>query len=119
MHRFETLDIWHSSVSYGVGIYKVSKNFPRDEVYGLTSQIRRAAVSISSNIAEGSGSNSKKDFQRFLDIAVKSALETVSQLKFAIELGYIHKSQIEQLSQSAELLIKRIYAFRNSLNHKP
>ncbi len=119
MYRFETLDIWQDAISYGVIIYRTTKNFPRNEIYGLTSQLKRAAVSISSNIAEGSGSSSKKDFQRFLEIAIKSTLETISQLKLAVKLGYLQEKQVLKISKSAELLIKRIYAFRNSLNHKP
>ena len=117
MHRFETLDIWNDSISYGVEIYKLTKTFPNDELYSLTNQLRRAAVSVSSNIAEGSGSDSTKDFQRYLDIAAKSTLETVSQLKFSIKLGYTTEQGTNQLIKSATILIKRIYAFRNSLNH--
>ncbi|MEI8232454.1 MAG: four helix bundle protein [bacterium] len=119
MNRFETLDIWNEAINYGVNVYKLTKNFPKDELYSLTNQLRRAAVSISSNIAEGSGSDSKKDFQKFLDIAAKSTLETISQILFAIKLEYTTKLEVSKLLESATILTRRIYAFRNSLDRTP
>lgn len=116
MNRFETLDIWKNSIDFGVSVYKLTKSFPKDELYSLTNQLRRAAVSISSNIAEGSGGDSVKDFQRFLDIAAKSTLETISQIQFAIKLEYTTSLEVTKLLESATILTKRIYAFRNSLS---
>lgn len=116
MNRFENLDIWKEAIDYGVKVYNLIKQFPKDELYGIVSQLRRAAVSISSNIAEGSGSDSKKDFQKFLDISAKSTLETVSQIKFSIKLGYTNETEVITLLESATVLTRRIYAFRNSLN---
>ncbi len=97
MYRFEKLEIWQQAVEYGIKIYYISKKLPSDELFGLTSQLRRAAVSISSNIAEGSGSTTKKEFKKFLDIAIKSSLETVSQLLFAIKLGYLNEIVVNPL----------------------
>lgn len=116
MNRFETLDIWKEAVDYGVEVYKLTRSYPKDELYSLTNQLRRAAVSISSNIAEGSGSDSIKDFQKFLDIAAKSTLETISQLQFSIKLEYTTKAEVSKLLERATILTKRIYAFRNSLD---
>lgn len=115
MFRFEKLEIWHESVAYGKTIYKITDKLPKNEDFGLKSQLKRAALSISSNIAEGSGSNSDKDFSHFLNIAVKSVIETVSQLKFGYEMNYFKLNEINTLYNQAEILIKRIKAFSNSL----
>ena len=115
MFRFEKLEIWQLAVDYGNTIYGITEKFPRREVFGLTSQLRRAAVSISSNIAEGSGGTTKKDFANYLNIAIKSTLETVSQLLFAEKRGYISSKIRKDLYERAELLIRKIYAFKRSL----
>jgi four helix bundle protein len=114
MFRFETLDIWKSSVAYGKRLYVVANKFPKNETFALADQLKRAAVSVSSNIAEGSG-GTKKDFSNFLNIAVKSIFETVSILYFAQEINYVSLAERKTLYDEAETLIKRIRAFRNSL----
>lgn len=120
MFRFEKLDVWRESLVYAKHVYEVCKQFPRDELFGLTSQIKRAVLSISSNIAEGSGSSSKKDFAHFLDIAVKSVFETVSQLFFAKELEFIQQNIFNKLYNEAEILVKKIQSLRQSIiNHTP
>jgi four helix bundle protein len=115
MFRFEKLEIWKESLNYGKEIYLITSTFPKAEAFGLTSQIQRAALSISSNIAEGSGSSSKKDFAHFLDIAIKSTAETASQLLFAENLDYIEEKNVQLLYDKAEVLIKRIQAFKKAL----
>ena len=65
MHNYKKLDVWNKAVDFATQIYSVTKNFPKEEVYGLTSQLRRASVSISSNISEGAGRNSDKEFRQF------------------------------------------------------
>jgi len=75
MHNFKQLNVWQKAIDYTVQIYKLSKEFPDEEEYGITSQIRRAAVSISCNISEGAGKSSNKDFNRFLNMALGSANE--------------------------------------------
>ena len=115
MFRFEELEIWKLSVDYGNELYDISWNFPSEEKYSLGDQLRRAAVSISNNIAEGSGSTTKKNFAFFLDISVKSAFETVNILYFAEKRNYINPEKRKKLYDSAEVLIKRIRAFKNSL----
>lgn len=119
--RFEELEIWKSAIKYGISVYEVTKNLPKEEVFGLSSQLKRASLSISSNIAEGSGGSSVKDFCKFLDISIKSTLETVSQLKFAQETGYLRGQKTEVLHDEAEVLIKRIRAFKSYLKkpHPP
>jgi len=88
MFRFEELNIWKSALQYGNDLYNISSKFPKTETFALANQLRRAAVSISNNIAEGSG-GSAKDFAKFLTIAIKSTLETVNILYIAQSQGYI------------------------------
>ena len=88
------LDVWKKAIEFVAEIYKITKNFPKEEIYGLTSQIRRAAVSIPSNIAEGAARNYKKEFIQFLYIAVGSAAETETQLIIAKEIGYIENNTL-------------------------
>lgn len=118
MFRFEKLEVWKLSMSYAHKIYDLTEKFPKLEQFGLTSQIRRAALSISSNIAEGSGSSTNKDFCNFLDIAIKSTIETVSQLFFAKERKYIKEEDIGILYDEAEILVKRIQALKTYLKDK-
>ena len=88
MFRFEKLDVWQKSVEFADRVYAVTKSFPSDERFGLTSQMRRAAVSISSNIAEGSGGSSDKDFAHFLEIAYGSSTLSVR--------GFVPESALSQ-----------------------
>lgn len=115
MHNFKKLAIWQLSIELATLVYKSTKDFPKSEVYGLTSQIRRAAVSIASNIAEGSGRNTDKDFARFLDIAIGSSFELETQIEIAFLLEYIEKDIYEQLIQNCSQLQKMIYSFRKKL----
>jgi four helix bundle protein len=83
------LDAWREAMTLVKRVYEVTAAFPKDEIYGLTSQVRRAAVSIPSNIAEGSARNGKKEFLQFVGIARGSLAELETQLLIAIELGYL------------------------------
>lgn len=114
--RFETLDIWKESNSFVEKIYKISRKFPREEMFALTDQLRRSASSISANIAEGSGSNTKKDFSHYLDISIKSIFETVSHLYLANQQDYISEQQRKNLYDEAEILVKKIQSFKKWLN---
>lgn len=91
MHNFKKLKVWQYSVTLTNDIYKITSKFPKSENFGLKSQINRAVISISSNIAEGSGRFGENDFLRFLDIANGSAFELESQLLIASNLGYLNK----------------------------
>lgn len=75
-HNFRSLKVYQRAIDYSVEIYKISKQFPKDELYGLTSQIRRAVISISLNIAEGSGNGSEKEFKRFLENSIEIRLRS-------------------------------------------
>ncbi len=116
--RFEKLDIWNASVQYAKNIYIITNKLPKTELFGLISQLKRASLSISSNIAEGSGSTTINDFTHYLDISIKSTTETVSQLLFAVEMNYLKDSEINPLYEEGEILIKRIQSFKKSLRRK-
>ncbi len=101
---YQDLKVWQKSVALVVDIYRLTKSFPRDEQYGLTSQLRRAAVSIPSNIAEGQGRRSERDFQKFLVTARGSLLELETQLVIAEKLDYLPATAGKALrAQTAEL----------------
>ncbi|MFA6322443.1 MAG: four helix bundle protein [Candidatus Buchananbacteria bacterium] len=101
MFRFEELEIWKLSITYARLMYGLANNFPKIEQFALADQLRRVAVSISNNIAEGSGGTSK-DFSNFLSIAIKSTLETVNILYIAKTLSYISENERIRYYQEAE-----------------
>lgn len=88
-YNFEKLNVWKVAIELAKDIYASTKEFPSSEIYGLTNQLRRAIVSVSSNIAEGSIRASRSDKKRFYDVAAGSLMETLSQLTLAKELGFI------------------------------
>ena len=115
MFVYESLDIWKLAIKYAKIIYEVTERFPKSEVYGLTNQLRRAAVSISANIAEGSGSSSVNDKIHYLDIAVKSALETTSEIQIALQLNYLNESTRNLLYEDAEKIIRKTRSYKKFL----
>jgi len=115
MFRFESLEIWHLAIKFVKLIYEHTSKFPKDELFGLVSQLRRAVVSISSNIAEGSLSGSKKEFKNFLNYSIRSIGEVVSELVVSKERNYLNEKDFSVLYNKAETIAKRITAFKNSL----
>ena len=115
MFRFETLDIWKLAIEFCNKIYKIVPEFPKEIQYTLGSQLREAALSISNNIAEGSGSSSKQEFKSFLNYSIRSVYETVSILFIARDNKYLKVDQFKEFYDSAEVLVKKIRAFRNKL----
>jgi four helix bundle protein len=104
MKGHRDLQVWQKSVEFVTDIYRETATFPRSEMYGLTNQVRRAAVSVPSNIAEGCGRSSKKEFAQFLCHARGSLLEVETQLEIAKNLGYLSdKSANELLSKTNEI----------------
>jgi len=99
------LDVWKKSMDLAKAVYENTKAFPQDEIYGLTSQMRRAAVSIASNIAEGAARGSKKDFARFLDIAQGSAAELETQCFLAQNLKYGQLDQVLLMLQGIRRML--------------
>jgi four helix bundle protein len=118
MFRFEKLEVWSKAVSFADRIYEVTRPFPTDERFGLTSQMRRASVSISSNIAEGSGRSSNKDFVRFVEIAYGSVMEVVSQLQIAFRQSFVAAEARDELYASAEELARMLSGLKASLLDK-
>lgn len=115
MHNFRKLDIWKDSMELTTKVYKLTADFPSDERFNLTSQIRRCAISIPSNIAEGAGRNTNGDFNRFLGIATASSYELETQLIIAQKLGIVSEQQIDTLIVELHSIQKRIYNFKQSL----
>lgn len=115
---FEQLDVYQVARRYVKNVYLLSEKFPQKEDFALTSQIRRAAVSITSNIAEGTSRFSVKDKSHFIEIAYGSLMETYSQLQVALDLGYITQSDIEQQHPLVVELRNRLSALRKSYMSK-
>lgn len=116
MHRFKKLEMWQQSRAFCTEIYAVTSSFPESEKFGLTNQLRRASVSIPSNIVEGSSRNSNKDFSRFLDIAIGSAYEIETQLLISSDLDILSEEKLITLNKKLESIIKMIFHFKTSLN---
>ncbi|MFP3868726.1 MAG: four helix bundle protein [Desulfobacteraceae bacterium] len=112
---FRDLDVWRKSIDLVKEIYQITGKFPPSEIYGLTNQIRRAAVSIPSNIAEGQGRNSAKEFRQFLGIALGSIAEIETQLIIAQEIGYLSNEKFDFLIISLDTIRKMIKSLANAL----
>jgi len=97
-------------------IYKISQSFPSEEKFGLSSQIRRSAVSIPSNIAEGSSRDSKKDFSRFLRISIGSSFELETQLLLSKELGFLSEGDFDHVKDSLDEVQKMLNSFIKKMN---
>ncbi|TBX69177.1 four helix bundle protein [Flavobacterium silvisoli] len=115
MHRFKDLEIWKLSRLFCSQIYSVTAHFPDSEKFGLTNQLRRASVSIPSNIAEGCSRISNKEFSRFLEIAIGSVYEIETQLLIAFDLGYINQIELDKLVHDLDIIIKMTTKFRSRL----
>lgn len=102
MHNYKELKVWQKAMDFVVTVYAATRDFPKDELYGLTSQLRKAAVSIPANIAEGAGCDSDAEFARFLDIANRSSYECVVHLQIAERLNYLEKTVAQALVGEAE-----------------
>lgn len=113
--NFEKLDVWRRSVDFAAFVYDVTKGFPSDGKFGITSQMRRAVVSVSSNIAEGSSRSSRQDFARFVELAVGSLYELVSQGFIARKQGLLDEQGFQKLYFESEELIRMLSGLRNHL----
>jgi len=112
---FRDLRVWQCGMELVEEVYLLTRGFPKEELYGLTNQIRRAAVSIPSNIAEGQTRSHVKEFLQFLSMAQGSLAEVQTQIELAGRLKYLSAEQIEPLLQRADSLAKQLYALRHSL----
>ncbi len=112
---YRDLVVWQMAIQLAKRIYELTKEFPQQEVYGLTNQLRRAAVSVPSNIAEGQARKLPGEFRHFLRIALGSLAEMDTQLVIATELGYIADAQSASFNSGLVEIRKKIYALINSL----
>jgi four helix bundle protein len=113
--KFENLKVWQEGVDLSGLVNEVCKTFPHHELYVLSSQIRRAADSVSLNIAEGSTGQSTPEFKRFLGIAVRSGIEVIACIHLAKKRRIISEADFKNIYENVDVLIKRIQALRNSL----
>ena len=116
MHNYNTLQIWQLAMDLVEEIYKLTASFPIEEKFGMVSQMTRAAVSIPSNIAEGAGRNSDKDFAHFISIAIGSLYELNTQIVLSERLGYINQSQSQELQKKLDNLQRKSVSFKSKLN---
>jgi four helix bundle protein len=112
---YRDLIVWQKAFDLSVGIYKLTRDFPTEELYGLSSQLRRASVSIPSNLAEGYGRGSRRDYRNFVAIARGSALELQTQLAIAKELGFGRPPSLQELQDQAEEVGKMLWALFQKL----
>lgn len=116
MNNFRNLDVWNKAVELATCVYQITENFQKTEKYSLTSQMRRSAVSISSNIAEGAGRGSKKEFNQFLNISTGSCYELETQLTISQDLKFLNDNDYKKIIEKLIEIQKMIYALRKSLN---
>jgi four helix bundle protein len=115
MRDFKKYDIWQLSHSFTLEVYKITSDFPKEELYVLTNQIRRAALSIPTNISEGTGRNSDKEFNQFLNIALGSANETEYLLILSKDLSYVSNEKFETLEIQINTIKSKIYKLKEKL----
>lgn len=118
MKTYRDLLVWQKSMVLVTEIYKLSKSFPKYETYGLTSQMRRCAVSIPSNIAEGYGRNSTIDYIRFLRLAAGSLYELQTQIEISLNLRYLNKIDFDQLYESSREVERMLSSSTKKLSDK-
>lgn len=114
-HNFKNLNIWKQSINLAVDVYEETENFPKSEEYGLKSQLRRCAVSVPSNIAEGSSRSSNKDFNRFLEISQGSLFEMQTQLIISNKRQFIKEKSFENIENQIIETQKMISGFQKKL----
>jgi four helix bundle protein len=109
---------WRKSMDLVVEIYKLTKTFPGDEIYGLTSQLRRASVSVPSNISEGAAGRSRLQFQNFLSVAIGSLNEISTQLEIAYRVGYLDNDKLADVERRVDECLALTFGLRKSLREK-
>ena len=114
--KFEELKVWQRALNFTLAVHQVTLGFPKEELFVLSSQIKRAADSIALNIAEGSTGQSNPEFNKFLGYAVRSAIEVVSCLHIGRKRNIIKDDDFQSLYIESTIIIKMIQALRNSLN---
>jgi len=116
MNNFKELTVWKKSIEMVREIYSITTRFPKEEIYGIANQIRRAAVSVPSNIAEGAGRNTGKEFTHFLAIALGSCFELETQLIIAKDLEFISEADLNRLEDLLGEIQKMLRGLQKSLS---
>ena len=117
--NYRDLTVWQKAFDLSTKIYEITKGFPKEEMFGLVSQMRRCATSIPSNIAEGKGRDSDKELSYFLRIAKGSCNELETQILISQKLGYISSKQSEELQSDCEEVLKMLTALIQKMKHSP
>lgn len=118
MHNFKELVVWQKSHAFVLEIYTTTRKFPKEEVFGITNQLRRASVSIEANIAEGAGRSTPNDFIRFIDMSNGSSFEVETLLLLCKDLAYLSEEESEQLLHKLDEIQKMLYKLREHLLQK-
>jgi four helix bundle protein len=113
-YPFEKLEVWQLSKSLVVNVYKITETFPQEEKFGMVSQMRRASVSVCSNLAEGAGRNTAKDQGHFYGMAYSSLMEVLNQLLISVELGWISEADLMTIRRDIETVSLKINALRKA-----
>ena len=116
MKTHHELTVWKKSIDFVTTVYKITEEYPKTEIYGLTNQVRRAVVSVPSNIAEGAARTSKKEFSHFLSISLGSISEVESQLIVSRNLNYITNEQLENLLSELIEIRKMIIGLKKTMS---
>ena len=109
MHNYKDLKVWRQSMDLAKFLYDIAKQFPKEEAYGLTSQVKRSVISIPSNIAEGAGYSSHKKFVQFLEVANGSSYELNTQTILSNELGFMLEDQSREIEERLQEIQKMLY----------
>jgi four helix bundle protein len=115
MHDFKKLQVYQKALNYSKSVRKIIKQFPREEIFGLTNQFWRAADSIILNIAEGAGNSTKKEFARFLDIAIRSGFECIGCIDIAFHNEYITEIEYNRLITDVREITAMLYGLKKSI----
>jgi four helix bundle protein len=115
MKTFRDLFIWQKGMTLVTNTYQITQSFPKEELFGLTSQIRRSAISLPSNIAEGYGRESNKEFSRFINIAISSLFELQTQIEIAKNINYLNENEFKNLYEETRELEAMIISFSKKL----
>jgi four helix bundle protein len=115
IHSYQDLTVWQKSIILVEEIYRLTSNFPKSELFGICSQMRRAAISIPSNIAEGYGRRSRKEYIQFYAISYGSILELQTQIVISFRLGYLSQDEYTSLNNQVEEVIKMLYVMTYKL----
>ena len=118
MKDFRTLSVWQKGHSLAIEVYRITRMYPREELYGITSQLRRAIVSIPTNIAEGCGRGSDRDFAKFLQIAIGSASESEYLFLLSSDLGYIGEDMSKELVEKICEIKRMLTALTKNLQKR-